>query len=288
MEWGRAKKFVVILLVLLNTILAGLNYMQSQEKAITANQEKAIFQVLSQNGISVYTELNTSTEPMYRLEAEVLTYTKEEIEAAFFAGEKTRIAVGMEASVYKTEDKALTIKGDKGHLLVSSVEKGLGDLSRRAAVEKAQIQMEAMAPLFGEMSLNSSHETEEGWQVEFGGKYRGEPVFSNRIQIFVSQNGIYEIEFTYLEITGYSDQKKEICLGDEALLTFMREWKKEGNTKDAAIQKIELGYDLLEQGTATVREGLYLEPCYRIYLMEGKETYLVNAYTSSIVRKEEN
>ncbi len=68
-------------------------------------------------------------------------------------------------------------------------------------------------------------------------------------------------------------------------MTFMREWKKRDGDKDAAIQKLELGYDLMEQGSAVAGTGLYLEPCYRIYLMEESEPYLVNAYTCQIVKK---
>ena len=57
MEWGNAKKFVIILLVILNVALAGLNYRQRQENTMTSAQERAIFEVLSQNGITMYTEL---------------------------------------------------------------------------------------------------------------------------------------------------------------------------------------------------------------------------------------
>ena len=66
MEWQKAKKFVVVLLVILNACLAVLNYQQNRESAMTASQEKAIFEVLSKNGITMYTDLITETEPMSR------------------------------------------------------------------------------------------------------------------------------------------------------------------------------------------------------------------------------
>ena len=56
MEWGHAKKFVIILLVILNVVLAGLNYRQRQANNMTSAQERAIFEVLSQNGSTMYTE----------------------------------------------------------------------------------------------------------------------------------------------------------------------------------------------------------------------------------------
>ena len=39
MEWSNAKKFVIVLLVLLNVLLAGLNYKQNRENTMTAAQE---------------------------------------------------------------------------------------------------------------------------------------------------------------------------------------------------------------------------------------------------------
>lgn len=83
MEWQKAKKFVIVLLVILNACLAVLNYQQNRESAMTASQEKAIFEVLSKNGITMYTDLITDTEPMSRLECMVPTYTKEDLERAF-------------------------------------------------------------------------------------------------------------------------------------------------------------------------------------------------------------
>ena len=43
MEWSNAKKFVIVLLVLLNVLLAGLNYKQNRENTMTATQERSIF-----------------------------------------------------------------------------------------------------------------------------------------------------------------------------------------------------------------------------------------------------
>ena len=46
MEWSNAKKFVIVLLVLLNVLLAGLNSNQNRENTLTATAERSIFEVL--------------------------------------------------------------------------------------------------------------------------------------------------------------------------------------------------------------------------------------------------
>ena len=66
----------------------------------------------------------------------------------------------------------------------------------------------------------------------------------------------------------------------------MREWKKTGKTGEATIHRIELGYDKMERGNTSDDGAIYLDPCYRIYLMEEDVPYFVNGYTCQIVHKE--
>ena len=85
MEWSNAKKFVIVLLVLLNVLLAGLNYNQNRENTMTATQERSIFEVLSRNGITMYTDLLTEHPPMSRLAVELPSYNKETLERLFYS-----------------------------------------------------------------------------------------------------------------------------------------------------------------------------------------------------------
>ena len=285
MEWTVAKRFVIALLLIINVVLAGLNMKQSQDNTMTSAQEKAIFEVLSQNGITLYTDLNIDAEPMYRLEARVPSYSKEELESVFFNGEKTKVSVGTK-TVYKGETQTLTLVRDKGTFTDQSIEKGLNILSKEDAIKQAEDKMDEMKSIFGDYDLSYVSKLESGWRIEFSSVHEDKIIFSNHFSFFVSDEGIFQIDFTYCEIVGISEEKKDIFMADEALLTFMREWNKGEDTQDAAIQKLELGYDLLEQGEAVAGTGLYLEPCYRIYLMEERKPFLVNAYTCQIVKKD--
>ncbi|MDD4843943.1 MAG: two-component system regulatory protein YycI [Anaerotignum sp.] len=285
MEWAGAKRFVIVLLLILNVALFGLNIQQKRDNTMTSAQEKAIFEVLSQNGITLYTDLNIDAQPMSRLEAKVPSYNKEDLEAAIFNGEKTKVSIGAK-TVYKSENKTLTLEGDKGSFTDQAVEKGLVILSKEKAIKLAQQKMEQMKPIFGEFESCYSYKEEDGWRIDFCSVYKEQAIFSNYFSIFVSDKGIYQFDFTFCEIIGMSQEKKDIYMIDEALMTFMREWSEREDASDAAIQKLELGYDLMEQGSAVTGTGLYLEPCYRIYLMEDSEPYLVNAYTCQIVKKD--
>ena len=147
MEWQKAKKFVVVLLVILNACLAVLNYQQNRESAMTASQEKAIFEVLSKNGITMYTDLITETEPMSRLECMVPTYTKEDLERAFFDGEKTTVVPSQTTTVYRTSSSELTVEGAHGTLTFPQVAKEKGELSRGDALKMAEEYMGNLFPM---------------------------------------------------------------------------------------------------------------------------------------------
>lgn len=282
MEWTNAKKFVIILLVLLNLALAGLNYRQKQENTMTASQERAIFEVLSQNGIAMYTDLLTDTAPMARLSAEIPEYGKETLERLFFGGERTTVTARTDRRIYRGESATLTISGAYGLLERELVQSGEEGVTKAAAQRTAEEFLDKTEHFFGNYHDPIVSEEEDGFRVTFYGTYKRENIFSNYFSIFVTAGGIAEIAFNYCPIEGYSGEKRDICYADEALFAFMREWRKAGSWQEATVHRMELGYVQVSENDATAA-GAYLEPCYRIYLLEEADPYLVNAYTCQLM-----
>ena len=287
MEWSQAKKFVLILLIILNVALAVLNYEKRKQDVLTVIQERAIFEVLSKNGLTMYTDLKTSQDPMYRLEAQVPEYNQEEIEEYFFDGVTTTMSNEGHLWSYTTELQSLYILGHKGVFEANKPEISLNKIKHIDAVNIAKAKMKTLETIFGKTVLNQSYETPEGWVVEFSTMYQGDMIFSNQFRLFVSHNGLYKIEFEYLHIEGVSTESKSIITADEALLSFMRDWKNQGNNESNAIQRVELGYYLIIKSDVITGTRLYLEPCYTIYLLEEIEPYVVNAYTGQMVSENE-
>lgn len=52
------------------------------------------------------------------------------------------------------------------------------------------------------------------------------------------------------------------------------------------VNRMELGYDLSDKESQTKEGMLYAVPCYRIYLMEQAEPYIINAYTCKLINEE--
>lgn len=284
MEWGRAKKFVIVLLIVLNACLAVLNYQQERVGAMTASQEKAIFEVLSRNGITMYTDLIMETQPMSRLSVTVPSYTKEELERIFFNGEKTTVVPGKTSMVYRSEEIEMILEGANGTLTFVNMEPGRGECTRGSAVKLAEDYMNSIKSAFPDFVSADVWDTEDGFCVEFYQKYDGHSVFSNWFRIYVCAQGIYRIEFSYCQVSGYQGDKKDIFYADEALLTFMRTLRQnEEILGEITVNRMELGYDLVEQTESVSGGTLNLVPCYRIDTMELEEPCIINAYTCEAV-----
>lgn len=285
MEWGNAKKFVIVLLVIINVALAGLNYRQRQENTMTSAQERAIFEVLSKNGITMYTELPTDALSMSRLEVELPEYSKETLERLFFGSEKTTVTVKGSQSVYRNENAVLTLDGAHGLYKKSLVASGKGDLTKADAQKEAQRFIDGTEHFFGTYDEPTVTELEDGFRVDFYGLYKRDDVFANYFSLLVTKGGIRQIEFEYCPVVGYSGEKRDLAFSDEVLLSFMREWKSGHEGEQATVHRIELGYDKMERSTAETDGSVYLDPCYRIYVMEKEDPYLVDAYTCQIFDK---
>ena len=219
------------------------------------------------------------------LEVELPEYSKETLERLFFGSEKTTVTVKDSQTVYRNDAAILTMDGAHGTFRKLTVKSGKGDMTKSDAQKEAQKFIDGTEHFFGTYDEPVVTEMAEGFRVDFYGVHKRENVFANYFSLLVTEGGIGQIEFEYCPIVGYSGEKRDLAFSDEALLTFMREWKKNETGEQATIHRIELGYDKMERSTAATDGAVYLDPCYRIYLMEEEEPYLVDGYTCQIFYK---
>ncbi len=282
MEWEKAKKFVIILLVCLNVVLAVLYQSQQKEHSVSAAQEKAVFEVLSKNGITMYTDLITEYVPMRRLVCKKVLYTKERLEQIFFDGKKTVVIPSDGRILYRGDDSILTMQGGKGEM-VYDVSVGKENLTKDQATDQAEAYMKHLQKEFQHFVLYGTQEQEKGYCVKFYQKYEGQYIFSNYIFVYVSEDGVYRTEFCYQPIEGYIGERKDIFYADEALLTFMRKWQEINPKQNATIQRMDLGYMTTEMNGRADGSG-YAVPCYMISVMEHQQPFFINAYTCQMIK----
>ncbi len=117
MEWKTVKNFLLVLLFVMNVVLGYFNYQQYQQNVLTSSQEKAIYEVLSQNRIILYTDLLTKFPPMRKLSLSAPMYSRDDMKQQFFAQEEVTITVEFNKTIITSETKVLTMEGNKGELV---------------------------------------------------------------------------------------------------------------------------------------------------------------------------
>lgn len=287
MEWKKAKGFMILLLIILNLVLLGLNYGRYQENVLTLSQEKAVFEVLSKNGISLYTDLITKFTPMRKITLSLPSYSKEEMKELFFGEEKATTTVEFEKIIIKSDQKILTMRGNKGTLVFPKGTASYPNLSNAQAKEVAKQFMERLEKEIGTFEFGNITKTEGGYVVEYFEKYKGNLVFASNYKIYITNRGITSVDLTFFEPEGYTGDKKEICFSDEALFTFLKEYRKSKKEGAVTITKMELGYDFLEEEEWIVDTSVKLIPCYRIYVMGQEAPYTINAYTNKMLNQKD-
>lgn len=283
MEWERVKYIVICILIALNVGLFGLRYQQGQENILSGTQERAVFEVLSRNGITLYTDLDTTAAPMSRLRASVATYAKSDLEAVFFDGEETEVTQKGAETTYRVGEKTLVLSGFDGTFSNGELPEAMDSLSRSEVVAMGGETATNLSKLFGELQLQNIWQKGGTWGLEYVGVYNHNLVFSNECTIYMTAEGISQMTFSFAQISGSETEQKEIVFADEALITFMRDWLEMGETEEIAIQKVSVGYYLPENTAYSEGAELYLEPHYCISTLEDNQKFFVNGYTCQMV-----
>ena len=223
---------------------------------------------------------------MSRLAVELPSYNKETLERLFFGSARTTASTKGGETVYQGKQSSLTMSGARGVWETKAVKSGKGEMTKTEALREAQKFIDNTEHFFGSYGDAIIAEESEGFRVNFFGQYKLEKVFANYFSFFVTADGIQKITFNYYPVRGYTGEKQDLSYADEALLAFMREWKKGEHAEEATIDRMELGYARMESNTAADGvASINLEPCYRIYLMDEEKPYLINAYTCQILNQ---
>lgn len=290
MDWRKAKKLVILLLVVLNATLAFLNYKKQQDNVLTSVQEKAIYQVLSKNGISLYTDLLTKFPPMRKLSLKIPSYSRDDLKRLFFPEDETTVTVEFDKIIIKCETKTLTMRGNRGTLLFKDGTGKIEALTQERARREAEEFMSDLDLPSNDFHMGTIAETEDGFAVTFFDQWKGWTVFASYYTIYVTEKGIAKVDLTYFQPDGFTGEKKEICFSDEALLTFLKEIRQKNLQGTITVTRMELGYDFQDYGYGGERSESVekLVPCYRIYIMGEAEPYIINAYTNELVTGQES
>ena len=285
MDWEKAKKTFIYLLILLNVVLLGLNYIEGTKYKMTQSEEAAVYKVLSSNGIGIYCDLIKKNKPMRSLSVSAAGTDPEIFKKIFFdENEDVQTILEFDRIVLKSNDKKLETD-DNNIEFYCDVGTGkienFGIQSAKEAAEKFAQNMNLNGK--NKISLEKTYKNGENYVFEFDEEYSGYKIFSNRKKIEVSEKGIVYAQASYYNVESFTGDKREICRCDEALLTVMYKIMSEKNSVGRYIENIELGYDFQNSSEGYDQGTIRLVPCYMVYVSGIDKPYSVNAYTNEII-----
>ena len=276
MDWNKAKKIIIIMLVALNAALFLANRYYNNSYRLTQAEEEAVYKILSQNGIGIYTDLNAEYKPMKQLDVTVSSPDIDELKNMFFDDDEiVETEIEFEQTVLKSYSAELLAEDSK---LSYSCPTGKGELDG-VGKEAAKKLSEDFINRMGGNVLDRITYKNGGYQLEYYEYYKDFKVFCNYCIFFIDESGIKTIESENYEINGFVEESRDICASSEAILTYISA-SKESETTGRFIEDMEIGYDLKESEEIVDGSKIRLVPCYHIFLINEDKPFCVYAYTN--------
>lgn len=269
MEWSRAKKYTVIILILLNLVLMGLNIYKSFETRLTGSRINDISALLNSKGITITCSLPGRYKPMAEIGTSDYSFDFVKLEHIFMGNEENVIRTDEYNSVVFISDKSRLSVKEGTISFTSSLESNIADVN--GARQYSDEIIKKINDDFGNYAFNSVSKTDEGYIVKYYEKIGGKNVFSNFAYFTIKENNV-AIALNYVKLGSEMSESKSIFAADEAIYSAINKIKED--SEKANISSAELGYYVIGSNYGA---NDYAIPFYLI-AANGKE-YYVNAYT---------
>lgn len=282
MNWEKAKNILIILLVLVNLGLLGLNQQQKEKYALTHEQETAILSVLDQYGIALEGALVQNAPPMRELTVSIPPTDLTKLRRQFF-GEDASVttSVAFNQTILTGEGKSLTVANNEVTFTQAPEGPPIANFSLAAAEDAALEYMNRLMGGQSNVQLGAVTEAGDGYLFTYYELYKGYRLFGCRREILVRDTGIASFYAVNYEVEGMSTQRQGVCSADEALLTFCYEMRAEDKT-GLVIEEMTLGYDFQEVQEIEQGNTLKMVPCYSVRVAGEEVPYIINAYTNEM------
>lgn len=289
MDWEKAKKIFIYLLIMLNILLFALNYINSEKYRIKKSEEEAVYRVLSSNGVGIYCDIIKYNKPMRVLNVSSDEYEANSFKNIFFdKNETVETTLEFDKIIFKNDKKTLEVVDNniKFYCEDSTNEiQGFGSETARKAAEEFVKLMDTNTKK--QNVITKTYFDDNVYTFEFVEMFSGYKIFCNTKKVSVSKKGVIYAEASYYDIRRFVGDKQEICSCDEALLTVMYEFTEEKFLPGRYIENIEMGYDFQNSTEIYDPTAIKLVPCYMIYISGIEKPYKVNAYTNEIIEYNE-
>ncbi len=278
MNWEKSKTIIIWLLIALNGYLFLVNNVFKTSYDIKGEQEKAIIELLSKNGIGVYDEINIEFKPLAHLNIQA---SEDDVnEQSYFNTFFDEPEVIRENNQIIATEDSKTIIFENGFIsFYISDEEDYYKLN-----DNLEEFVKNLDPAYENFKLDKRFVENDGIVYEFREVYKDKVIYTNYLSIKLIDNKISFIQGFYGKPIGVSGKAREIASIDMVLYTFMEEAKEIYSDRNIFITGVDLVYYQEEYSSYDVVESVTKAiPCYRIYSEGEKVPFIISAYENKVI-----
>jgi len=286
MQWERAKNLILLFFILLNITLMVLLRLEHHRYTMTSEREQLIHSVLARNQIEVQDSLIRQFPPMRALNISGFNYNTDELINILFDNPTLarRIDNYDGPSIY--EDRvALLVISTNGFITFDNpqgfrqIREGMHPADKQ---ERARFLSDAFIQrYFPDFKWDTTLTEGEGFRLSYRQVYRGYVIYTNFIELLVTDIGIEQIEMQFGRVHGWATgTERTIFAPDEALLTFMRRIR---NITDAPVFVRVMDRVYYQENRSASHSIYQAIPVYRIFIRDNDHPFLINAYTNQFI-----
>ena len=269
MEWSKAKKYTIIILLILNIILLSLNVYKSFETRLSSTRINAVTSLLLSKNITIASTLPRNYKPMADIVVTENVFDYIKLEKIFMEGQNNiRRTDEYNSVVFISDNSRLAIKGSTINFTSNYGSEINNETDAKAYAQKL---VNRINEDFGRYTFYSSYKTSDGYSIKFYEKNDNHNIFSNFAYFTIKGSNI-ALALNYVKIGNELSEKNNIYAADEALYSAAKLIGEEN--KKPNISNVELGYYAIKSSTG----GESIATPFYLIIANGKE-YYVNAYT---------
>lgn len=269
MDWIKAKKFTIIVLVILNIVLLVLNIYKSFDTRLSYSRINALNSILKSDNITLSTKLPTSFKPMAEINASEYSFDHIKLQKIFLSGQSNvKRTEEYNSVIFISDTSRLSVKGSSINYTTTL---SYSVNSDEMAKEYADKLVNSINSEFGKFKFYSIYNTNDGYVIKYYEKKDGYNIFSNFAYFTIKENNV-SVAINYVKLGSTIDTKNNIYAADEALYSAVKSIKKE--IEKPVITDVKLGYYAIKINSA----GEVVAIPFYLIGVNNKE-YYVNAYT---------
>ena len=255
MDWVKAKNYTIIVLVILNMVLLGLNIYKSFDTRLSYSRINSLNALLKDDNITLSSKLPRSYKPMAEINASEYSFDHIKLQKIFFSGQNNvKRTEEYNSVIFMSDTSRLSLKGSSINYTTTL---SYSINNEEKAKEYAAQLVNDINNEFGKFKFYSISSANDEYVIKYYENREGYNIFSN---------------FNYVKLGSVIDTKNNIYAADEALYSAVKSIKKE--EEKPVITDVKLGYYAMKVNSA----GEVVAVPFYLINASNKE-YYVNAYT---------